>query len=208
MSEFESSLLLVSFLSNTKLFTEYIIGAPSAGRKTQCALLSKEFGAQQISLPELFYEKSNDQAYPHAKFLRDCLEHNVNVPTDLTTNLVEKKIQDETDERRWALLHGFPENMRQLNDFEQKVQKHNYVLLLDCSKEKSRQRAQIQGCLNHDNIEMRAKQFENWKTDLEARQTGAHGFIKSIDCNGSVEDVYGQVKRAFEGFVQHAKSSG
>ena len=185
----------MSFLSNTKLFTEYIIGAPSAGRKTQCALLSKEFGAQQISLPELFYEKSNDQAYPHAKFLRDCLEHNVNVPTDLTTNLVEKKIQDETDERRWALLHGFPENMRQLNDFEQKVsifhpgrmhayarkvQKHNYVLLLDCSKEKSRQRAQIQGCLNHDNIEMRAKQFENWKTDLEARQTGAHGFIKSV----------------------------
>lgn len=111
----------MSFLSNTKLFAEYIIGAPSAGRKTQCALLSKEFGARQISLPEVFYEKSNDQAYPHAKFLRDCLEHNINVPTDLTTNLVEKKIQDETDERKWALLHGFPENMRQLNDFEQKV---------------------------------------------------------------------------------------
>ena len=67
-----------------------------------------------------------------------------------------------------------------MHAYARKVQKHNYVLLLDCSTEKSRQRAQIQGYLNHDSIEMRAKQFENWKTDLEARQTGAHEYFKNV----------------------------
>lgn len=104
------------------LGTNYHTGAPGVDKKTQCDLLSKGFGFQHISLDDVLREKANDQTYLHAKFVRDCLEEEVNVPTQLAVSLLEWKINEGVKEgKRWSVVNGFPENMERLLEFKKKV---------------------------------------------------------------------------------------
>ena len=67
-------------------------------------------------------ERSNDPTYPHAKFLKDCLEENVIVPVGLVVKLLDERIDEGAKEgKRWVLVRGFPDTMQQLYEFEEKV---------------------------------------------------------------------------------------
>ena len=100
---------------------DYDTGAHGVGKKTQCALLCQKFGFQHISLDDVLREKSDDLTYPHAKFVKDCLEK-VEVPTELKISLLERKINEGIGEgKKWSLVHGFPECMQELLEFEEKV---------------------------------------------------------------------------------------
>jgi len=97
-------------------------GAHGVGKKTQCALLCQKFGFQHISLDDVLREKSDDLTYPHAKFVKDCLEEKVEVPRELKISLLERKINEGIEEgKKWSLVHGFPECMQELLEFEEKV---------------------------------------------------------------------------------------
>lgn len=66
---FIGTVLLVSLAPDADCDT----GAPGIGKKTESALLCQEFGFQHISLDDILREKSDDQTYPHAEFVKDCL---------------------------------------------------------------------------------------------------------------------------------------
>jgi len=104
------------------LSTDYSTGAPGVDKKTQCDLLAKEFGFQHIYLGDVLRERSDNQTYLHAKFLKDCLEEDVHVPIQLAISLLEWKINEGIKEgKRWSLVRGFPENTEQLVEFKKKV---------------------------------------------------------------------------------------
>jgi len=77
---------------------DYDAGAHGVSKKTQCALLCQKFGFQHISLDNVLREKSDDLTYPHAKFVQDCLEEKVEVPTELKISLLERKINEGMEE--------------------------------------------------------------------------------------------------------------
>ncbi|KIW44381.1 uncharacterized protein PV06_05393 [Exophiala oligosperma] len=185
----------------------FVIGGPFAGKKTHCTLLSNQFGVRHLSMTDIFYNMSIDQTYPHAEFLRDCLEHNMTVPTDLAIKVLEKTIAESTDEKGWVLLRGFPENVRQLVEFEEKLQKSNYTLLLRCSTERALQRSKNHGSVDDKDIDLRIQEFEKRRAAMEPRLSTTSGFFRSVDCNGSEEEVYKEVRNAFEGFIWHDEHS-
>ncbi|KAL9102155.1 MAG: hypothetical protein Q9163_002655 [Psora crenata] len=178
----------------------FVIGAPGVGKRTQCMLLSKEFGFQHISLSDVLREMSNDHTYPHAEFLKSCLDESVNVPLGLSVSLLEKSInRGMEDPRRWILVCGFPESKKELYEFEEKVQKPNYTLMLSCSAEKMLTRpakpGQSPGVTHSDlNVE-----------SLEGHLKADKGYYQNINNDGSIEEVFGSVKRAVVGFIQHAE---
>ena len=89
------------------------------GKKTQCALLSKDFVVRRISLDQVLDEKSHDPTYLHAQYVKDCLaEEDVDVATELAINLLGRKINEGNT---WSLVLGFPERIEQLVEFEKKV---------------------------------------------------------------------------------------
>lgn len=54
--------------------------------------------------------------------MKDCLEEKVEVPMELKINLLERKINQGTAEgKKWSLVHGFPQSMQELLEFEEKV---------------------------------------------------------------------------------------
>lgn len=67
-------------------------------------------------------EKSDDQLYLHAAFVKDCLRENVDVPRDLKICLLEKKVNEGIEKgEKWSLVHGFPESIQEVIEFEEKV---------------------------------------------------------------------------------------
>jgi putative hydrolase of HD superfamily len=72
-------------------------------------------------LNEVLREKSDDKTYLHAKFVKECLEEEVKVPTQLAISLLESKINEGMIEGKRSLVRGFPENMEQLDEFKRKV---------------------------------------------------------------------------------------
>jgi len=73
-------------------------------------------------LDDVLREKSDDQSYLHAEFLKECLTEKANVPTELAISLLEGKINEGIEKgKKWSLVHGFPQNRRELLQFEEKV---------------------------------------------------------------------------------------
>lgn len=109
-----SVLLVSSFNCDT--------GASASSRKIQCALSCEKFGFHHISLDDVLREKSEEQTYPHAGFLKACLKEQVNVPRDLKVSLLERKIDERLREcKKWCLVDGFPDCIQELLEFEEKV---------------------------------------------------------------------------------------
>jgi hypothetical protein len=73
-------------------------------------------------LDNLLREKSNNQIYFHAEFLKECFKENVIIPTGLAVSIFEKRINEVIKkEKRWVFIYGFPGSMQQLYEFEEKV---------------------------------------------------------------------------------------
>ncbi|KAK3173428.1 hypothetical protein OEA41_006757 [Lepraria neglecta] len=182
----------------------FVIGATGVGKRTQCTLLFEEFGFQHISLGDVLRERSNDHTYPHADFLENCLDESVKIPTGLSISLLEKSItKGMKDGKRWILMRGFPESTEELHEFEDKVQKPNYTLLLSCTAEKMLMRS-ASACSDLD-MERRLRAFTAQSVEIENRLKAVQGYYKNIDGDGSIEEVFGSVKKAVVEFIQHAE---
>ncbi|KAE8441379.1 hypothetical protein EG329_005006 [Mollisiaceae sp. DMI_Dod_QoI] len=170
----------------------FVKGTSGVDTKTQCDLLCKGFDFQHISLRDVLREKAADQTYLHAKFVRDCLEEDVNVPTQLAISLLELKINEGRKEgKSWSLVEGFPESMEQILEFKKKVQKLNYVLFLSCSSAET-PRHSLGGGSDDSDVVNHLKAVE--------------GYFKEICGDGSVEEVYALAKKAVEDFIQQAET--
>ncbi|KAL8822112.1 MAG: hypothetical protein Q9191_007145 [Dirinaria sp. TL-2023a] len=183
-------------------------GAPGIDKKTLCALLCQKFGFQHISLDDVLREKSDDQTYPHVEFVKDCLEEKVDVPRNLKISLLERKINEEIEEgKKWGLVHGFSKCIQELLEFEEKVQKTNYTLLLNCSAEGMFQRLGRPGGEagdEHDIIK-RIQVFQVWNAEVKNHLKAAEGYFKEINGDGSVEEIHDEVTQAVKEFIQHAE---
>ncbi|KAF2256579.1 P-loop containing nucleoside triphosphate hydrolase protein [Trematosphaeria pertusa] len=186
----------------------FVIGGPGAGKGTQCALLSEEFGFQSIDLDELLREKADDPTYSHAKFIRRCIEEDVQVPVQLAISLLEAKINKGVREgKSWSLVCGFPKNMEHLIEFQEKVQKTNYALLLSCSPEELLRRSQEQhsnGADGASDVLRRTRDIPVQNAEVQ-NCLAIDGYFSRVNGDGSVAEVYGLVKNAVKGFVQHAE---
>ncbi|KAL9118279.1 MAG: hypothetical protein Q9187_005177 [Circinaria calcarea] len=188
----------------------FVIGAFGVGKKTQCALLSQTFDFQHITLEDVLREKSNDQTYLHAKFLKGCLTEKVKVPKELAISLLERKINEGIEAgKKWSIVHGFPESIQELHEFEEKIQKNNYTLLLKCSAEEILRRVVRLGQSSSEaedelDIAKKFRDFQGTPADVE-NHLRAEGFLKEINCDGTVEEVNDLVAKAVEEFIKHAE---
>ena len=54
--------------------------------------------------------------------MKDCLDKKVDVPQKLKINLLKRKINEGIEkDKKWSLVHGFPEDIQELVEFEEKI---------------------------------------------------------------------------------------
>lgn len=80
--------------------------------------LCEEFGLTLISVGEILHKASQDPRYPHATSLKAGLEHNLDIPADLTINLLALNLES-VREGDCAVISDLPRE--HLSEFEKQV---------------------------------------------------------------------------------------
>lgn len=198
----------------------YVIGDHAADLKRYSTLLSTDFNFQCLDLDGLMREKSEDSTCDDAQFLRYCMQENVQWPIQLVIKLLEEKINEVSREgKRWSLVCGFPENMRYLTEFQEKVstasdtfdaysymqvQKVNYTLYISSLRAPSGN-GQTEGESAPDVLKIR--DYRGLALDVRSA-LAVDGYFKEVNGDGSAEDVTEQCKAAVEAILRHAKDNG
>ncbi|MBI2673035.1 nucleoside monophosphate kinase [Candidatus Woesearchaeota archaeon] len=91
-----------------------LFGPPGAGKGTQAALISKEYGLRHISTGDIFRKHMKDQT-DLGKEILDYMNKGLLVPDELTIKIALNEIKDLNG----FILDGFPRTIEQVKALEQ-----------------------------------------------------------------------------------------
>jgi adenylate kinase len=88
-----------------------LLGPPGAGKGTQAAILTKEFGLAHISSGDIFRENLKAQT-ELGKMAQEYMNRGELVPDDVTISMIQERLS-RPDCKQGALLDGFPRTTAQ-----------------------------------------------------------------------------------------------
>jgi adenylate kinase len=88
-----------------------LLGPPGAGKGTQAAILTKEFGVAHISSGDIFRENLKAQT-ELGKMAQEYMNRGELVPDDVTISMIQERLS-RPDCKQGALLDGFPRTTAQ-----------------------------------------------------------------------------------------------
>lgn len=93
-----------------------LLGPPGAGKGTQAADLSREFGVPHISTGDIFREEMKAQT-PLGKLAHSFIDDGNLVPDEVVVDIIKHRLQKE-DARKGYILDGFPRTIPQADRLE------------------------------------------------------------------------------------------
>lgn len=112
------------------------IAPPAAGKGTQSALISEEYGIPHISTGDLLRNSNN-------KKIKELLKTGSFVDDSIITELLQKRLSSE-DCNKGFVLDGYPRNIKQVEHYEQIIKKtnqaKNIIIVLDLDKKNAENR--------------------------------------------------------------------
>ncbi|KAI9747385.1 MAG: hypothetical protein M4579_007476, partial [Chaenotheca gracillima] len=202
--------LATDVLSLLPLLSNAGTGGPGAGKGTQCARLAQEFDFQHLSVGDLLREEAHRPGSIFADFINESIQKSVIIPATLTIRLLKEKMGEKSIQGRGRyLIDGYPRSMEQALMFEEEIQNRTLTVLLDCPEREMLRRLRTRAEASaraDDNEDIFTKCFDTFR--VESLPVLAHlretGLVKTVDCSGSVEDVYDLLKPAVEDLIRVA----
>ncbi|XP_049821825.1 adenylate kinase isoenzyme 5 isoform X2 [Aethina tumida] len=114
----------------------WVIGGPGSNKAALCATASKETGWTHISLGKLMRaaaETPDPRNDSDVKKMRECISNGEMVPLEIVMKYVDTNMANNV-EAEGIILDGFPRDMTQATEFENKYKQKPTIILLDCSK--------------------------------------------------------------------------
>ncbi|XP_018571141.1 adenylate kinase isoenzyme 5 [Anoplophora glabripennis] len=114
----------------------WVIGGPGSNKAALCSAAAIDTGWTHISLGKLLRaaaEPPDPRHNSEVSKLRDCISNGEMVPQEIVMKYVESHIADNMD-KEGIILDGFPRDMLQATEFENKFKQKPTIILLDCSK--------------------------------------------------------------------------
>jgi len=93
-----------------------LLGPPGAGKGTQAAGLSRQFGIPHISTGDIFREEMKAET-PLGKLARSFIDDGNLVPDEVVVDIIKHRLQKE-DAREGFILDGFPRTIPQAKQLE------------------------------------------------------------------------------------------
>ncbi|KAJ8955549.1 hypothetical protein NQ318_001379 [Aromia moschata] len=115
--------------------TLWVIGGPGSNKAALCAAAARETGWAHVSLGKLLRTAAepDPKRDPEISKLRECISNGEMVPQDIVMRYVEAQMATHVD-KEGVILDGFPRDMAQAAEFENKFKQKPTIILLDCSK--------------------------------------------------------------------------
>jgi len=188
-------------LSKDDITVVFVLGGPGSGKGTQCEKLVKDFGFVHLSAGDLLREEQQRPGSQFGELIQNIMKEGKIVPSEITITLLEKAMIENDSDR--FIIDGFPRQLDQASAFEKEVVESTFVIYFECSEEvmlkRLLKRGETSGRVD-DNIESIKKRF---KTFIDTSYPVVEhymkqGKVKTIPCEGSIDEVYAKVKPIFD----------
>ncbi|CAH0713096.1 unnamed protein product, partial [Brenthis ino] len=182
----------------------FVLGAPGAGKGTQCSLISKEFGFVHLSAGDLLREERQRPGSEYGEMIEEKIRNGEIVPVEVTCSLIHKAMQKSG--KTQFLIDGFPRNKDNLEGWERVMSdktKLLFVLFFECSRDLCTQRCLNRGAAgsgrSDDNLESLKKRFNTYLNDTMPiiEHYDEKGLVRRVNAENGPDEVFTKVKKVF-----------
>ena len=177
-----------------------LIGPPGSGKSTQGGLLSKKLDLPYFSVGHILRKIAEGDS-DEAKEIQGYLREGNLLPDEIILPILTKHLEHE-DHAHGFILDGFPRNIDQAQQFDQKIDNVIYIRLDDkealwrIAKRTDKRHDQSATTILH-RIDVFHKQ-----TDKVIEYYREKGLLIEIDGHPSVEDIHTSILQALETAAQ------
>ncbi|KPJ10425.1 UMP-CMP kinase [Papilio machaon] len=184
----------------------FVLGAPGAGKGTQCSHISKEYDFVHLSAGDLLREERQRPGSEYGEMIEEKIRNGEIVPVEVTCSLIHKAMQKSGKSR--FLIDGFPRNKDNLDGWDRVMSdktKLLFVLFFECSRDICTERCLGRGAAgsgrSDDNLESLQKRFNTYINDTMPiiNHYDRLGLVKRINAESVPEEVFQDVKKVFDG---------
>ncbi|GBP62397.1 hypothetical protein EVAR_3099_1 [Eumeta japonica] len=159
-----------SYVSRMVPEVVFVLGAPGAGKGTQCAYISREFGFEHLSAGDLLREERQRPGSEYGEMIEAKIREGQIVPVEVTCSLLHRAMMRSGKNR--FLIDGFPRNQDNLEGWTRAMSdktKLLFVLFFECSQELCVDRCLERGAAgsgrSDDNLDSLRKRFDTYLKD-------------------------------------------
>lgn len=178
----------------------FVLGAPGAGKGTQCEKIAKMFGYHQISTGDLLRDEVK-RGSPLGEKLKAIMAEGALVSTDLVLALVKDAMAKSGAGK--YLLDGYPRAQDQAIEFELAIGKPAFVLAFEADEATLEERLVNRGLTSgraDDNRESIQKRFATFKEQSEAviEYYRELNIVRAVNSLRHPEEVFDEVAMLFD----------
>jgi len=184
----------------------FVLGAPGAGKGTQCQRIVDKFGYVHLSAGDLLRAERQTQGSEHGEVIEHHIVNGTIVPVKITCSLLERAMKES--EKNDFLIDGFPRNEDNLTGWTEAMgDKVNlkFVLNIDCGESTCIERCLARGAAaetkrTDDNEESLKKRFVTFTNATQPiiKHFDDKNMVKTINAERSVDEVWAEVEKLFQ----------
>ncbi|NXY02516.1 KAD5 kinase, partial [Pteruthius melanotis] len=188
----------------------FVVGGPGSGKGSQCEQLAMKYGFTHLSTSDLLQNELSSLS-ERSKLIKDIVECGDPVPGGIFLELLKEAMVSKLGDTKGFLIDGYPQELKDAEEFESKIGEPKLVLCLDCSAEtmSSRLLMRNQSSQNPDNIETTEERIESYyqaSNPLIAYYESKTQLCK-VDAEGTQEDVFLEICKTIDSFLKKEEAA-
>lgn len=182
-------------LKKTKII--FVVGGPGSGKGTQCEKIVQKYGFTHLSTGDLLRAEVSSGS-DRGKTLSAIMEKGQLVPLDTVLEMLREAMIAKLDTSKGFLIDGYPREVKQGEEFEQKIGAPTLLLYVDAGADTMTKRLLKRGETSgrvDDNEETIKKRLETYYQATEPVITHYkdRGIVRKINAEGSPDDVFKEI---------------
>ncbi|CAF4091547.1 unnamed protein product [Adineta steineri] len=191
----------------------FVIGAPGAGKGTQCDRISKNYNYDHLSVGDLLREETDKSHSDLGRQIQETMQNGSLVSSEIICKLIENAMRKNG--KKNYLIDGFPRDMENIDEWKKSMSDKvilQCVLVFDCDEKVSIDRCMKRGQDSgraDDNEETLKKRIATFKESTEPtiEYYEKKNLIKRVDATHDVEKVYQDVQNVMKKILDQQNNS-
>ncbi|XP_027764029.1 adenylate kinase isoenzyme 5 isoform X2 [Empidonax traillii] len=188
----------------------FVVGGPGSGKGSQCEQLAKKYGFSHLSTADLLQNELLSLS-ERSKLIKDIMECGEPVPGGIVLELLKEAMVSRLGDTKGFLIDGYPQELRDAEEFESKVGEPRLVLCLDCCAQTMSSRLQVRDQSNPNSSSAQAIQegiqsYCRASQPLIAYYESKARFCK-VDAEGTQEDVFLEICKTIDSFLRREEAA-
>lgn len=184
----------------------FVLGAPGAGKGTQCAKIVERYGFVHLSAGDLLRAERQKPESAVGDMINNHIRNGTIVPVEVTCSLIEKAMIESGSNR--FLVDGFPRNKDNLDGWNSVMEGKatvRCVVFLDCPQKVCLERCLARGAAGSgrldDNVESLTKRFDTYMNSTMPiiEHYDKMSLVHRFDAARSPDQVFSDVEKVFDG---------